>query len=98
MSRERVDLDITAIAAVVRSCPLVAGLHSGRNGRIAMGDGVFRQVGVCVFGRDLVVGVVGQPGATTEAVAAQVRSLVAVHTPGFQVTVSVQDGGSPASD
>lgn len=29
-----VDLDIVAIAAVVRSCPLVDGLHSGREGRI----------------------------------------------------------------
>jgi hypothetical protein len=90
--RRPAGLDVAAIAALVRSCPLVAGLHSGRHGRIAVDDGGVRMVGVRVAGSDLVLGVVGQPGATTEDVAAQVRSVVAAHVPDLQVTVSVQGG------
>lgn len=86
----RVDIDVRTIAAVVRSCPLVDGLHSGLHGRIAAPAGERRQSGVLLAGSSLVVGVIGRPGASTGDIAAQVRSALAAHAPGCQVTVSVQ--------
>lgn len=95
MTGHRVDLDVSAIAGLVRSCPLVEGLHSGMHGRIATPG---RQVGVLVAGSSLVVGVIARAGATTGDVAGQVRSALSACTPGYQVTVTVQGPVSLASD
>lgn len=92
MTGFRRDLDVRIIAAVVRSCPLVDGLHSGLHGRIAAPSGEHRQGGVLLAGSSLVVGVIGRPGATTDDIAAQVRSALAALVPGCQVTVSVRGG------
>lgn len=91
-------LDVVAIAALVRSCPLVDGLHGGSHGRIVTSGDDGRQVGVLLAGSTLVVGVVGAPGATTEDVAAQVRTALSAPAPHCRVTVSVRHGQPVASD
>jgi hypothetical protein len=98
VSGHRVDLDAAAIAAVVRSCALVDGLHSGRHGRIVTPDGEPRQIGVLVADTVLIVGVVGRPDAATGDIVTEVRAALSEYVPGYQVTVSVEPAWWLASE
>lgn len=84
---EPVDL----IAAAVRACPAVAGLHAGQFGQVTTDLPGRRVVGVAVSVDEIVVGVAGRYPASVAEIAAQVRAAVATVVPGVQVTVNVED-------
>ena len=89
------DLIADTVAAVVRACPAVAGLHSGRYGEVATylpGRAVH---GVRVIDGNVDVHVVGRYPASITEIADQVRTAVATVVAGRPVSVTVEDLAAP---
>lgn len=82
---------VDRIAAAVRACPAVAGLHAGRFGQVCTYLAGRRVAGVAITAAGVDVGVVGRYPASVEEIAAQVRAAVATVLPGMAVTVNIED-------
>lgn len=89
------DLIADTIAAAVRACPAVAGLHGGRYGEVATYLPGHAVVGVRVTDRDVGVHVVGRYPASIAAIAEQVRTAVGTVVADRPVSVTVEDLAVP---
>ncbi|MGH4024062.1 MAG: hypothetical protein ACRDRV_05700 [Pseudonocardiaceae bacterium] len=86
------------LAAAVRACPAVAGLHGGQFGQATTYLPGRRVVGVGVSAGEIVVGVIGRYPASVAEIAGQVRAAVATMAPDVPVTVRVEDIALPGED
>lgn len=82
---------VDLIAAAVRGCPAVAGLHGGRFGQSTTYLPGRRVIGVRIAPAEIVVGVVGRYPITVAETAAQIRTVVYALAPGIPVSVTVED-------
>ena len=89
------DLIADAIAAAVRACPAVAGLHSGRYGEVATYLPGRAVVGVRVSDGNVSVHVVGRYPASITEIADQVRAAVGTVVADRSVSVTVEDLAAP---
>lgn len=89
------DLIADTIAAVVRTCPAVAGLHGGRYGEIATYLPGHAVVGVRVSDADVDVHVVGRYPASITEISRQVRAAVGTVVADRPVSVTVEDLDAP---
>ncbi|HEX2301924.1 MAG TPA: hypothetical protein VHH34_26020 [Pseudonocardiaceae bacterium] len=94
-----VDL-VGPLAAAVRACPAVAGLHGGQFGQATTYLPGRRVAGVRVDAAtgEIVVGVIGRYPATVAEIAGQVRAAVATLAPGAVVTVRIEDLALPGEE
>lgn len=90
--REPVDL----IAAAIRDCPLVAGLHAGWFGEVGTYLPGRRVVGVRIRSTAVEVHVIGRYPATMSEIASQVRLAVAPHAERRPIDVVIEDVTIPA--
>jgi hypothetical protein len=89
------DLVAATVAAVVRTCPAVAGLHGGRYGEVATYLPGHAVVGVRVSDADVDVHVVGRYPASINEISRQVRAAVGTVVADRHVSVTVEDLAAP---
>ncbi len=85
------------IAAAVRGCPLVAGLHGGRFGEVATYLPGRRVPGVRLTAAEVAVHLVGRYPAAVAEIDRQVRAAVAPHLAGLPLMITIEDYTTPAS-
>lgn len=90
-SGQDVDRRVTAIAAAVVACPLVARLHGGRYGHVATYLPGRRVLGVRLTDTELAIHVAARYPSTMAAVAGQVRDAVADLADGLPIAVAIDD-------
>jgi hypothetical protein len=86
-----VTVDVEAVAAVARGCPLVAGLTGGRFGEVATYRPGGRTLGVRQADGAVEVHVVARWGTPLPELADVVRSAVTPYAGGLPVAVFVDD-------
>ncbi|WIX98137.1 hypothetical protein QRX60_29175 [Amycolatopsis mongoliensis] len=91
MSATGAEVIADAVAAAVRACPAVAGLHGGRYGEVATYLPGRAVLGVRVTDEEVSVHVVGRYPASITEIAGQVRTAVRAVVADRLVSVTVED-------
>jgi len=95
-----VDRRVGPIVAAVLACPLVAGLHGGRNGQAVTYLPGRRVTGIRITVDEVAIHVVARYPAVMDQVAGQIRRAVAPFAAGLRVEVAIEDltvPGEPSS-
>jgi hypothetical protein len=95
-----IDRRVDPIVAAVLACPLVAGLHGGRDGQVVTYLPGRRIAGIRITVDEVAIHVVACYPAVMEQVAGQVRRAVAPLAGGLRVDVAIEDlavPGEPSS-
>jgi hypothetical protein len=86
-----IDRRVDPIVAAVLACPLVAGMHSGRDGRAVTYLPGRRVTGVRITVDEVAIHVVARYPAVMDQVSDQVRRAVAPFAAGLRVEVTIED-------
>jgi hypothetical protein len=90
-----IDRRVDPIVAAVLACPLVAGLHGGRNRDVVTYLPGRRVTGVRITVDVLAIHVVARYPAVMDQVADQIRHAVAPFAAGLRVDVAIEDLAIP---
>ena len=90
-----IDRWVDPIVAAVLACPLVAGLHGGRDGQAVTYLPGRRITGIRITVDEVAIHVVACYPAVMEQVAGQVRRAVAPFAGGLRVDVAIEDLAIP---
>jgi hypothetical protein len=90
-----IDRWVDPIVAAVLACPLVAGLHGGRDGEAVTYLPGRRITGIRITVDQVAIHVVARYPAVMDQVAGQIRRAVAPLAPGLRVDVAIEDLAVP---
>ena len=90
-----IDRWVDPIVAAVRACPLVAGLHGGRDGKAVTYLPGRRITGIRITVDQVAIHVVARYPAVMHQVAGQIRRAVAPLAPGLRIDVAIEDLAVP---
>ncbi|GAA1283853.1 hypothetical protein GCM10009609_55940 [Pseudonocardia aurantiaca] len=90
-----IDRWVDPIVAAVLACPLVAGLHGGRDGEAVTYLPGRRITGIRITVDEVAIHVVARYPAVMDQVASQIRRAVAPLAPGLRIDVVIEDLAVP---